>query len=288
MRVLINLLISFSFGFKINGWMFKSIKGYNRRCSIPYSSGSDIRYGENSAYEKFCSVCEGAMTFGNAKCSTRALIIPRHIQNGVTAIPQIRIESLYTQYRLHNFDINKNYIGVAIFAIKHRGNWFTSHNTPFTVHRPTDDYGRRRSTVSRIRPGYIIMAEEQKIRYSKGDTPHQKLFSYFFDKTLEQFQNEGTEFVSIGFSYQARHSQTNAQLCDFKFKSSTFNEGLFTTNLQSYRGIDGTTRTSDRNSVSLIRLALYNFQQTGNRIMKIQDVSDVSNTYERLAGVSLC
>ena len=64
---------------------------------------------------------------------------------------------------------------------------------------------------------------------SYNGTFHSRLFTKKFGKSVEEFRKAGTEFAVIGFSYQAKDTKTGLLLCDFKFKSGTFNSGTHIT-----------------------------------------------------------
>ena len=62
---------------------------------------------------------------------------------------------------------------------------------------------------------------------------HEALMVDYFDMTREEMIAQQLYFIGWGFSYQATDSQTNVALCDFKFKSSTINQG------QMFDGVPG-------------------------------------------------
>jgi len=158
--------------------------------------------------------------------------------------------------------------------------WFADHENPF-----------RDIPGFHIRPGYIIMADASRIQAYKGKSNHSKLFRYVFGQSLEQLQSSGVEFLGLGFSYQSRDTTTNEWFCDFKFKSSTFNEGQFLSffpDAALMKGRDGTTRSINVWSENLSRIAIHNWIEKShkngftfrNRITTVQEILNAENYWE--------
>ena len=82
---------------------------------------------------------------------------------------------------------------------------------------------------------------------------HEALVADFFGKSKRQMTAEKLQFIGWGFSYQAKHRTTNAQVCDFVFTSSTFNRG-------NMFNIDGVKHMQDRDLQEKMRSFLrFNF-----------------------------
>ena len=62
---------------------------------------------------------------------------------------------------------------------------------------------------------------------------HEALMVDYFGMTKREMIAQNIYFIGWGFSYQATDSRTNKALCDFKFKSSTINQG------QMFDGVPG-------------------------------------------------
>ena len=78
----------------------------------------------------------------------------------------------------------------------------------------------------------------------------------------------GWYFVGFGFSYQGRDTKTNQLLCDFKFKSGTFNNGnLFTNSPLKVEHID-TRRLQDKLG-NFLKLAFNYSRSHKNRVTEV-------------------
>merc|ERR1712235_75138 len=175
------------------------------------------------------------------------------------------------------FDPNKNYIGFIIMAIYGNGRWYIDHSRPFvtTNVNPVDGKTYR----ARIKPGYILMNEAEYLTKHYGDrsisSMHSKLFQDFSGKDQATLEKEGVYYIGWGFSYQKTDSRTNALICDFKDKSSTFNANdINIPNVGSIPVLQNPMTGSSRDSgkESLPRYSINHWRITGNRVTKASDI----------------
>ena len=68
---------------------------------------------------------------------------------------------------------------------------------------------------------------------------HEFLVADFFGLSKGEMIAQNLQFIGWGFSYQASDPSTGQQLCDFEFKSGTFNRGdLFDGILVAVKALD--------------------------------------------------
>lgn len=98
----------------------------------------------------------------------------------------------------------------------------------------------------RIRPGYIIMASRDEIFDFQG-TDRDRLFQFYFGKTIRQITKEGLHFVTLDFSYAALDLQTDEVVCDFVLKEYSCSRSKTQSNewTSLNQNIEGNTRTSN-------------------------------------------
>jgi len=250
------------------------LHGCNQAIELLKRRGWEIKQASSLTTDS-CSNC-AYFTFNTGKvvpnwlCHPEmlALIYPGVVENNIVVSPRVELKSVYIQFQLRKLDLNDNYLGVMIFAVRHNGHWYNEPSNPFNfIIRKGNRRFRRK-----IQPGYIIMEKNSIINNFSGRTPHQKLIQYFFGKSLEDLQQEGIEFLAAGFSYQAEDTRSGKAVCDFKFKSTTFNAGIFVDGIRSFADEDGSLRTLENYTEVLLRLGIYNFWQTGNRVTQVKDV----------------
>ena len=127
------------------------------------------------------------------------------------------------------------------------------------------------------------MAKTASIEHYQDVTQHAKLFHHLWGYSAKDMRRNNIQFIASGFSYQARDYKNPTKLvCDFIFRSGTFNAGAVTDFSQyATKGeeIDGsgTERSEDMKIANLIKFAINKWRETGIRTTYIRDIYETRN-----------
>ena len=113
---------------------------------------------------------------------------------------------------------------------------------------------------------------------------HENLLEDFFGTDTETLKRRGIFIVGWGFSYQAKDRSTSELICDFIFKSSTFNAGALFGTTSTVGQIPYGLRELPPSLNNFFHIAFTYYKLKQTRLVKVKWLLDLADENGTLRG----